>query len=136
MNSVGLPNCFMVTEIGTNEFVARNHFLIFYLGMRWRHRYLSVVAIHCPRLYPTLLLTIASHHSARGEGCLVQRVGLLLCGYRRTCPLFLYSKMLRWLHLEEKSKSLRVLGHQVMLVPKGSLSSLPSASTLLSYFLI
>lgn len=46
MNSVSLPNCFLVIAVGIDEFVARSPFSNpLHLGMRWKYRCLSVVNI-------------------------------------------------------------------------------------------
>lgn len=43
MNSVSPPNCFLITAVGTSEFIARNHFFdLLNLGMRWKCRWTSI----------------------------------------------------------------------------------------------
>lgn len=48
MNSVSSLSCFLEIAVGTNEFVARNHFPDFLnVDMGWKYRCLSIVSIHC-----------------------------------------------------------------------------------------
>ena len=68
MNFFSSPNCVLVIEVGTNEFVARNHFPDLNLGMKWKLRYLSTVSTHCQGWTPLYSSQMLPCDSGRDKG--------------------------------------------------------------------